>query len=66
MSMSRWLGEGAVALERMLATSAWRASGRATSIAASTIAFDEMLTYAGARRKEKRNIAVAGCGVLGE
>ena len=32
-----------------------RASGRAVTIAASTIALDEMWTYVGARRKEKRN-----------
>lgn len=35
--------------------SAWRASGSAAAIAASTIAFDEMLTYLGARKEEKRN-----------
>ena len=35
--------------------SAWRTSGRAATIAASTIALDEMWTYAGARVGEKRN-----------
>ena len=35
--------------------SAWRASGRAAAIAASTIALDEMWTYVGARVGEKRN-----------
>ena len=46
---------GAIALERMRAMSAWRASGRAATIAASTIALDEMWTYVGARVGEKRN-----------
>ena len=35
--------------------SAWRTSGRAGIIAASTIAFDEMWTYLGARVGEKLN-----------
>ena len=35
--------------------SAWRTSGRAATIAASTIALDEMWTYLGARVGEKRN-----------
>ena len=35
--------------------SAWRTSGRAATIAASTIALDEMWTYVGARVGEKRN-----------
>ena len=39
----------------MRATSAWRASGRAATIAASTVALDEMWTYVGARVGEKRN-----------
>ena len=55
MAVSRWLGEGAVAFERMRAMSAKRASGGAATIAASTIALDEIWTYLCARRKEKRN-----------
>ena len=35
--------------------SAWRASGRVSTIVASTIALDEMWTYLGARKEEKRN-----------
>ncbi len=35
--------------------SAWRASGRVSTIVASTIALDEMWTYLGARVSEKRN-----------
>ena len=35
--------------------SAWRTSGRVATIVASTIAFDEMWTYLGARKAEKRN-----------
>ena len=35
--------------------SAWRTIGRAATIAASKIAFDEMCTYLGARKAEKRN-----------
>ena len=46
---------GAIALERMRAISAWRASGRVAPIVASTIALDEMRTYLGARKEEKRN-----------
>ena len=46
---------GAIALERMRAISAWRASGRVSTIVASTIALDEMWTYLGARKAEKRN-----------
>ncbi len=42
-------------LERMRAMSAWRASGRVSAIVASTIALDEMWTYLGARKEEKRN-----------
>ena len=46
---------GAIALERMRAISAWRTSGRVSTIVASTIALDEMWTYLGARVGEKRN-----------
>ena len=35
--------------------SAWRASGRVSTIVASTIALDEMWTYLGVRKEEKRN-----------
>ena len=35
--------------------SAWRTSGRVATIVASTIALDEMWTYLGARKAEKRN-----------
>ena len=35
--------------------SAWRTSGRVSTIVASTIALDEMWTYLGARVGEKRN-----------
>ena len=35
--------------------SAWRTSGRVSTIVASTIALDEMWTYLGARKGEKRN-----------
>ena len=51
-SVSGWVKKGAVALERMRAMGA---SGESETIAAFTIAFDEMWTYAGARRKEKRH-----------
>ena len=57
----RYIGErlgqkgGAIALERMRAISAWRTSGLAETIVASTIALDEMWTYLGARKGEKRN-----------
>ena len=52
-SVSGWVKKGwAIALERM---SAWRTSGRVSTIAASTIALDEMWTYWGARKEEKRN-----------
>ena len=54
-SVSGWVKKGAIARERMRAMSAWRTSGRAATIAASTIAFDEMCTYLGARKAEKRN-----------
>ena len=50
------LGEkGAIARERMRAMSAGRMSGRDATIVARRIAFGEMWTYSGARRKEKRN-----------
>ena len=39
----------------MRAISAWRASGRVAPIVASTIALDEMWTYLGAKKEEKRN-----------
>ena len=39
----------------MRAISAWRTSGRVATIVASTIVFDEMWTYLGARKAEKRN-----------
>ena len=35
--------------------SAWRTSGRVSTIVASTIALDEMWTYLGTREAEKRN-----------
>ena len=54
-TLSRWLIKGRVALERMRAMSAWRTSGRVATIVASTIALDEMWTYLGARKAEKRN-----------
>ena len=54
-SVSGWVKIGTLALERMRAMSAWRTSGRVSTIVASTIALDEMGTYLGARRKEKRN-----------
>ena len=39
----------------MRAISAWRTSGRAATIVDATIAFDEMWTYLGARKEEKRD-----------
>ena len=54
-SVSGWVKKGEIALERMRAISAWRASGRVSTIVASTIALDEMWTYLGARVGEKRN-----------
>ena len=47
--------KGEVARERTRAMSAWRANGRVSTIVASTIALDEIWTYLGARKEEKRN-----------
>ena len=55
---------GAIALERMRVMSAWRASGRAAPIVASTIALDEMWTYLGARLEEKKSAMTCGYGRL--
>ena len=53
-SVSGWVKKGAIARERMRAMSAGRMSGRDATIVGS-IAFGELWTYSGARRKEKRN-----------
>ena len=57
---------GAVALERMRAMSANRASVGAAAIAVLTIVIVEIWTYAGARRKEKRNSVWVWSAVIGE
>ena len=46
--------KGALATERLTRFLEWRASGRRDSVRASIVAFDEMWTYLGIRRGERR------------
>ena len=46
--------KGALAAERLTRFLAWRTSGRRDSVRASIVAFDEMWTYLGVRRGERR------------
>ena len=49
--VKKWGGEARERLTRFLA---WRTSGRRDSVRASIVAFDEMWTYFGIRRGERR------------
>ena len=46
--------KGALATERLTRFLSWRTSGRRDSVRASIVAFDEMWTYLGMRRGERR------------
>ena len=53
-TISEWVKKGALARERLTRFLAWRTSGRQDSVRASIVAFDEMWTYLGIRRGERR------------
>ena len=53
-AVSKWGKKGALTTERLTRFLSWRTSGRPGSVCVSIMAFDEIWTYLGIRRGERR------------